>query len=300
MQHLLLTGATGFLGSHLLEALLKHGYKVTILKRSTSDTWRIKHLLEQVSAFNVDEVAIEEAFKDDNIDCVIHTATAYGRNSQSVLEVVEANIIFGLKLLNAAVLNEVAMFVNTDTFFNTNANRSNYLNDYSLSKKQFTEWLKQSVSTIKIVNLNLQHVYGPNDEKSKFFPWLINQLESNCKKVSLSAGNQTRDFIYVDDVVSAYLKILEVKNLLPRYSEFDVGTGELSSLREFVILLYNLFKKYHPENDSCLCFGDLDMYDGELQEVEVNIKPLLQLGWEIKYPKQHGLELIILDKLRKK
>jgi nucleoside-diphosphate-sugar epimerase len=51
-KRVLLTGATGFLGSHLLEALLKQDYKVVILKRSTSDTWRINHLLCFASAGN--------------------------------------------------------------------------------------------------------------------------------------------------------------------------------------------------------------------------------------------------------
>ena len=80
-QHILLTGATGFLGSHLLEALLKEGHEVTILKRSTSDTWRIEHLLSQVTAFDVDVLPLQGVFEKNKIDCVVHLATSYRKYS---------------------------------------------------------------------------------------------------------------------------------------------------------------------------------------------------------------------------
>ncbi|MFK5948574.1 MAG: GDP-mannose 4,6-dehydratase, partial [Methylococcales bacterium] len=67
MKNILLTGATGFLGSHLLEALLNESYQVVILKRSTSDTWRINHLLEQVKSYDVDIQNLDLAFSEQSI-----------------------------------------------------------------------------------------------------------------------------------------------------------------------------------------------------------------------------------------
>ena len=55
-ERILLTGATGFLGSHLLESFISQGFDVSILKRSTSNTWRINHLLEKVRIYNLDEI----------------------------------------------------------------------------------------------------------------------------------------------------------------------------------------------------------------------------------------------------
>ena len=293
MQHILLTGATGFLGSHLLEALLKQGYKVTILKRSTSDTWRIKQLLEQVSTFDVDQVAIEEAFKADKVDVVIHTACSYGRNGQSLHEVAETNLMFGLKVLDAALRNSVSTFINTETFFNTNAVFSNYLSSYSLSKKQFSEWLKQSVSSIKVISLNLQHVYGPKDDVSKFIPWLVHQLENGVESISLTPGNQIRDFVYVDDVVSAYMLMLSNAELLPRYSEFDVGTGELITVREFVETIYQAFQQKKHGNHTRLGFGEIPMRDGELLTVEVDNQALKKLGWTCRFTKEQGIKVLL-------
>jgi CDP-paratose synthetase len=72
MQTILLTGATGFLVSHLLEALIKEGYQVVILKRSLSNTWRIDHLLDRVVSYDVDKQPLKTAFEQQKIDTVIH------------------------------------------------------------------------------------------------------------------------------------------------------------------------------------------------------------------------------------
>ena len=94
----LLTSANGFLGSHLLKALLSAGYKVVILKRSTSDIWRIANFLNQVTHYDIDSVPLNNAFEDQRVDYVIHTVCRYGRNGDSAHEIVETNLMLGLSL----------------------------------------------------------------------------------------------------------------------------------------------------------------------------------------------------------
>ncbi|MEW6462555.1 MAG: NAD-dependent epimerase/dehydratase family protein [Pseudomonadota bacterium] len=289
MSHVLLTGATGFLGSHLLEALLKQGYRVSILKRSTSNTWRIDHLLEQVSAFDVDQVSIEEAFKTEKIDSVIHTACSYGRDGQSVYEVVETNLMLGLSVFDAAVRFNANVFLNTDSLL------PKHLNTYSLSKKHFSEWLQQRSNEIKVINLRLEHMYGPKDDGKKFVPWLIGQLKKNVRRIPLTAGNQLRDFIYIDDVVSAYLLTLGLVETMPGYSEFDVGTGTLTRVKDFVESIYDIYKQQAPESNTQLGFGDIPMRDGELLSIELDVQPLMQLGWKTRFTQEQGLEHIMKE-----
>lgn len=290
MKNVLLTGATGFLGSHLLEALLRQGDRVTILKRSTSDIWRIKHFLDDVETFDVDVQPLEEAFKAHKFDAVIHTACSYGRNSEAAHKVVETNILFGLRLLDAAIAFKTQTFINTDTFFNTGDFLPKYLSAYSLSKKQFVEWLNSYSPEIQIINLKLQHVYGPKDEKTKFIPWLIDQFKTNPKRIPLTEGRQLRDFVYVGDVVSAYTTTLDNRNKLGAFSEFDVGTGNTLRLSEFVNQLYQEFKKQNPNLKSELGFGDVDMHPGETMNVNVDISKLRNLGWTAK---EDGVSLTI-------
>jgi nucleoside-diphosphate-sugar epimerase len=289
MQHVLITGATGFLGSHLLEALLSQGYEVSILKRSTSDTWRIDHLVDQVSSYNIDQVTIEKAFKPKKVNAVIHTACTYGRHGESAHEVVKTNLLFGLEVLDAATL------FNTDTFFNTDTLLPKYLNAYSLSKKQFSEWLKQRSTEIKVVNLKLEHMYGPRDDQTKLVPWIIGQLEQGVDRISLTEGDQKRDFIYIDDVVSAYTLALQKADQLNEYTEFDVGTGQLTSVREFVAAIYENYQKLNPTNTTELGFGDIPMRNGEMMTVDVDNNALKEIGWCVKTEQSENMKKLFKD-----
>lgn len=283
MQHVLLTGATGFLGSHLLEALLDQGYDVTILKRSTSNVWRIKHLLNKVTAFDIDRIPIEKAFRSNKVDVLIHTACTYGRNGQLPHEIVETNLLLGLKLLDLAALCDTELFVNTDTLL------PRHLNAYSLSKRQFAEWLEQCSSQIQVINFKLEHMYGPRDDQTKFVPWLINQLEKNVERIPLTEGSQLRDFIYIDDVVSAYILALKKRNKLPAFSDFDVGTGDLTSVRAFVTALHETYKELNPGLKVSLGFGDIPLREGEVMKVDINNSALKSLGWCPKVSLNQGL-----------
>jgi CDP-paratose synthetase len=287
MEHVLLTGATGFLGSHLLDALLKQGFRVTILKRSTSDTWRINALLNQVSSFDIDRVAIADGFKSRKVDAVIHTACSYGRHGEVNHEVVETNLLFSLKVLDTAIEFGVNTFLNTDTLL------PKYLNAYSLSKKHFAEWLKQSSKYIKTINLKIEHMYGPKDDDSKFVPWLISQLEKQIDRIPLTEGTQLRDFIYIDDVVSAYLLVLLKAQELEKYSEFEVGTGQSSSVREFVTNIYNVYKWKNSDAKTQLGFGDIPVRGGEPTSIKVNNTDLKKLGWNSQISQKQGLEKLL-------
>lgn len=282
-KSILLTGATGFLGSHLLEALLGVGYDVVILKRTTSDVWRIAHLLEGVKSYDVDKVPIEKAFEDQRIDVVIHTACHYGRDNDPVSKVVESNLMFGLRLLDVAIL------FNTDTFFNTDTLLQKHLNSYTLSKKQFVEWLRQQSDKIQMVNLKLEHMYGPMDDETKFVPWVIGQFEQQVEEIKFTKGEQLRDFIYIDDVISAYLTTLASTAYMPRVNEFDVGTGELTSVRTFVESLKYAYEKQHGPCATKLNFGALPYRTGEMMSVKVDNSEIIKLGWSAKTSLTDGI-----------
>lgn len=283
MKHVLLTGATGFLGSHLLEALLENGYLVTILKRSTSDVWRIAHLLERVKSFDVDVSPIEEAFKLTHVDIVIHTACNYGRKGESEHQLVESNVVFGLRLLDAAIFFKSTIFFNTDTLL------PKYLNAYSLSKKQLVEWLKKKSGQVQVINMRLEHMYGPKDDDAKFVSWLITQLSEGVERIPLTEGSQLRDFIYIDDVVSAYMTALSRASSLPTFVELDVGTGYSLSVRDFVQAVFENFKVIRPNTKTILGYGDIPVRNGEVMSVELDNSGLKNIGWRCKVTIKQGI-----------
>jgi len=283
----LLTGATGFLGSYLLDALLLKGYKVIILKRTISNLWRIEHLMSQVTSYDVDVEPLELAFSEQNIDYVIHTACHYGRNGDSISKIAETNLMFSLRILEASIK------FNTDTFFNTDTLLSKHLNVYTLSKKHFVEWLQQNSDKIQVVNLKLEHMYGPKDDTSKFVPWVMSQLKENAADIKLTEGKQLRDFIYIDDVVSAYLSTLEKVNSLGSFNQFDVGTGTLVSVKDFLQKIKRQYEIGFGLNSTKLAFGELPFRADEMMTVEVNNQPLLDLGWRPKVSIEKGITKLV-------
>ena len=212
MATILLTGATGFLGSHLLEFFVQQKKEVIILKRTTSDTWRINHLLDKVSVYNIDSGDFKTIFSEQKVDLIINTVCSYGRTNESLIDIVNSNLIFGLNLFEEAIKNNVKTFINTDSLLARN------LNDYSLSKAQFRDWLHQRSKNIQVINLKIEHMYGPKDDSKKFLSWLIKEMINGKGDINLTSGIQKRDFIYIDDVVKAFDIIISKKYDLPCWS----------------------------------------------------------------------------------
>ena len=290
---ILLTGATGFLGCHLLEALLKADYRVVILKRSFSDTWRIKHLLDRVSVYDIDHTPVNRAFEDTKIDVVIHTAASYGRNNDSVSNIVKTNLMFPLSLL------ETAVHFNTHTFFNTDTLLPEDLNNYALSKKQFAKWLRMFSENKKIrgVNLKIEHMYGPKDASTKFGAWLLCQMNKNVERIPLTNGEQKRDFIYISDVVSAYILLLKrVHTFLNGYNEFEVGTGISVPVKDFVLAMKTAITKTKVGHiDTTLDFGALPYRRGESMELKAHTGKLRAMGWKPEYTLNSGIKRYLIQ-----
>ena len=283
---ILLTGATGFLGSYLLRELISREYNVVILKRSYSNSWRIEDLLPKVTSYDIDKTNFNVPFQQQKIDTVIHTATNYGRLNNSLFEVADTNLLFSIKLLDTALKFETKVFINTDTLLNRD------VNSYSLSKKQFLEWLKFFSNKIKVINLKFEHMYGPKDDDTKFVTWIIKQLIRNTPEINLTKGEQKRDFIYIDDVVNVFILMLDKLDSFKSFTEFDVGTGANEELRHFIKKIYHIVCKKKNIN-SKLNFGANPYRKGEPMEICKNIKPLYVLGWKPKQKIEMGINMII-------
>ncbi|OIJ10769.1 epimerase [Anaerobacillus arseniciselenatis] len=286
---ILITGATGFLGSHLTKALIKEGHNVTILKRSFSDTWRIASIEKKLTIFNIDECSVEQPFKECGpYDVIIHTATEYDRNVKAFSRLLRSNIYFPLALLETAILYKTNLFINTDSFIHKNNQGYQHLAGYSLTKKQFLQWLKvySAFKKIRIINLKLEHVYGPYDSENKFFPYIYRSCINNKPEINLTLGNQKRDFIYVNDVINAYSLLMkqELKQF-DWFNEYEVGTGNSVTVREFVELIH---KKTNSKTS--LHFGGLPQHKNEIMDSKANNVAIKKLGWEQKYSLEKGIK----------
>ena len=282
---ILVTGATGFLGSHLVKRLLKEGQDVVILKRSFSDTSRIMHEMGSLKSYNLDEISdVAQVFKDQHIDVVIHTATCYGRKEEGMRQIIETNFIFPLILL------ETATAFNTDTFFNTDTILSKYMNWYALSKKQFSEWGQQfaRMGRIGFIDGVLEHMYGEDDSRLKFVTFLFESLKEGVPEINLTTGEQKRDFIYVGDVVEAYWKILTHQDAAERYQRYEIGTGKAVCIRDLSVRMKELLR-----SETKLNFGAIPYRENEVMESKADISGLQTLGWTPSTDIEEGILIMI-------
>ena len=99
------------------------------------------------------------------------------------------------------------------------------MDTYSLSKRQFSEWLEKYSNDIITVNVALEHFYGPYDNDSKFVSYVIRKMLDNEDSIDFTLGLQKRNFIYIEDVVDAFIVLLNNVNKLDNsFHNFEVGT----------------------------------------------------------------------------
>ena len=286
---ILLTGSTGFLGSYLLKSFINSGYKVIALKRSTSNTYRIEEYLNQVTLYDIDKTELLAIFENHKIDIVLNTVTNYGRKDTKISSIVDTNLIFSLKLLEESVNANVKVFINTDTLLDRN------INAYALSKAQLVDWMQfLSTKNTKMINVKIEHMYGLKDDENKFIYWLINQLKDNVEKINLTSGVQKRDFIYIDDIVSAYEIIIKNIGIFSNYEEFELGSGNSIEVKEFV---KQIVKELNTNQTitTKLSFGGISYRENENMNMEANITKLQNLGWKPQVSVEDGIKKIIKE-----
>jgi nucleoside-diphosphate-sugar epimerase len=253
IKTVLLTGATGFIGSHLLEGLLEKKFKVVILKRSFSDTWRIEEFLDKTKSYDLDKIALESAFKENKVDCVIHLATEYIKrheSSKDVEKIIDTNVRFPSLLCQSCLQYGVNYFINTGTFFEykiqkrpiSEGDEKQAYNLYAASKLAFSEILKfySQNYNLRIVDLRLFAPFGEKDNE-KLIVFLIKSLLRGTK-IEFSGGEQRWNFTYVKDIVSAYIAALSNFGKITGYEDFNVGYNEAHSIKEVAKKLEKIAK----------------------------------------------------------
>jgi CDP-paratose synthetase len=288
----ILTGATGFLGSNLLGKLLVTGYKVAAIVRTNSSLARIENWTSHpnMRLYDIQQINPRFIFEKNKVEVIIHTATEYGRGGGAVSNILEANLILPVRLIELGIEYGTVCFINTDSYFNKGGSTYSNLLNYSLSKKSLLVWLKQLSNQIRIVNVTLEHIYGPGDSRSKFVENLIQEISvERISRVHLTHGHQKRDFVYVDEVVDAFIKLIEYGQTHEfTFKSFEVGTKESVQVRDFAQSIKDLSR-----SPSILGFGDIPYRSDEIMDSKADISALAELGWVPRIGIREGLSRIL-------
>jgi CDP-paratose synthetase len=284
-MRVLVTGATGFLGSHVARACLDAGFAVAALRRPTSRLDRLAGVAERIAFFDSRAEGIAAAFGQP-CDAVIHTATCYGRHSESWSALLEANTLFPLRVLEALVGQDSGCFLNVGTVLDPS------INPYAFTKGQFSDWGRMAVDRhagLGFVNFRLEHIYGPGDDPSKLVTHLVRQCLQHAASIPLTLGEQQRDFIHVDDAVAGILRVLRTLPQQPSgWREYDLGSGKPIKILELAETIHRLCG-----SRARLDFGALPYRKNETMDSAADTSPLQALGWRCRIALEDGLRQTI-------
>lgn len=235
-----LTGASGFIGSQIAHRLITEGYELAIVVRRTSQLNILQGFLPriQVHAYDGSYASLLRALKAAEPEAVIHVASLYlaQHKPEDVAQLLESNLSFPTKLLEAMSQLGIKLFINTGTSWQHYQNEAyNPVNLYAATKQAFEALLAYYVEAhgLKSITLKLFDTYGPGDTRPKLFS-LLRKTARTGEVLRMSRGDQLLDLVYIDDVLDAYLLAMERLPEVTRAETYAVSNPTRVSLRELV------------------------------------------------------------------
>ena len=299
----LVTGGAGFIGSHLTEKLHQNNIEVLVVDNLL--TGKKENLLSlDLENTIYGDVGSEETLKiikNFNPDVCFHLAA----QSSVVISVEDPLLDFEHNLLQPVQLIKTLLETDCKQFIFTSSGGTIFgepeviptseddyagepVSPYGLAKKKLNELIEVMLQneTMSYSILNLSNVYGPRQDphgEAGVMSIFTGKLMNNETPTIYGDGKQTRDYVYVLDVVDALIKSAETDDNL----FLNIGTGVETSVNELVSILSQKISwdgepEYAPKRE-----GEL------LRSVLNNERAKSQIGWEPKYTLDTGLDELI-------
>lgn len=249
----LVTGGAGFIGSHLVDRLIEENYEVVVV--DDLSTGKRKQVNPKATFYktNILSSKIERIFKKERPEMVAHLAAQINvrRSLKDPIFDAQVNILGLLNVLQQSVRYGVrrailassggAIYGDQQTFPATEEHATHPLSPYGVSKlsgEHFLYYFRQSAG-LQTASLRYSNVYGPRQDpfgEAGVVSVFAQKLLRGETPLINGTGRQTRDFIFVDDVVEANMAVLHsgVEGV------FNVGTGRETSVNELCSTLKQL------------------------------------------------------------
>lgn len=303
-MRIFITGATGFVGSHLARRCVQDGHDVHLLLRAASDPWRIQDILAKAEthiADLTDAGALKTIVNAIHPDVIFHLAThsIYGAHPAmgQDTDIIRMNFLATRALMDA--LNDIpySCFINTGSSSEYGVKQSPMketdacepLNVYGVAKCAATLYGQYLAKTQKkpIITLRLFSPFGPYDDDKRLIPYVVREAFEN-HPLSLGNPHVARDYIFIDDVIDVYMHALRNARICAG-EIFNIGSGRQQTVEDTVsaVLLAT-------ESTSIVSWGAkiMPIWDSEYWQADI-AKTERILGWKPKHTFEEGLDKTI-------
>jgi UDP-glucose 4-epimerase len=294
---ILVTGGAGFIGSNLVDALIEKGHELVVVDNLYMGQMENLNPDAKFYLMDIGSKELSKVFEVENIDVVYHQAAQMDvrKSVDDPMFDANVNVLGTLNLLQNSVKHNIKRFLfastggavygEQDYFPADEEHPTRPCSPYGITKLTVEKYLYYYNLTfgLNYTMLRYANVYGPRQNphgEAGVVAIFIQRMLSGDQPIINGDGKQTRDFVYVGDVVRANLLALE-KNL---NDVFNVGTGIESDVNEIFREINHFIGKNVPEKHGPAKEGE------QLRSVISFEKTKKDLGWEPKVNLREGLK----------
>lgn len=293
-MNILITGATGFIGRNLTKRLINDGHNIEALLRQNSDT---SYLPKSVAAHSIPDNGsdLEELLVKNKFDGIIHLATFFtpAHTKEDIPFLINANIEFGTRLLDAATKTDIPWFINIGTFSqHSGENHDIPGNLYSATKQAFADIVKfyAAFSQIDILTLELFNTFGQGDTRKKIFN-LWDSISRSGETIDMSPGEQIIDISHIDNIIDGICHAITLlnkdKNLSLKGKVFSLPSSERMTLKELAVLFAEVTNRQININFGAIPYRPLEI----MNPIQGESLP----GWTSKISLREGIRKTFVD-----
>lgn len=296
---ILITGGAGFIGSHLVDALVQLGHDVIIVDHYQRE--KIRYPNPKAREYRIDfrDQDIERILRDEQPDAICHLAAQISVTHSIAHPIQDAqrNIVDALHFLDCARKTGVKKFVFSSSggaiYGDHPVRPTPLLRDtlpntpYGVSKQMFEYYLEQFWQQygLPYVSLRFANIYGPRQQATRsgaegnVISIFLSRLLSKDPMVIFGDGTASRDYVYVHDAVDAFVRALDTEYVGP----VNVSTGKETSVRNLYDALMKIHGEEHPLRHEPFRHGET------ARSVLANDSAKQHLGWQPKTSLDDGL-----------
>jgi UDP-glucose 4-epimerase len=295
-MNILITGGAGFIGSNIADALISDGHRVVVVDNLSTGKKANIPADAEFHELDIASPVIDKVLEQGKFDVVFHLAAQMDvrKSVENPANDAAINIIGGIKLLQASMKHKVKKFIFSSTggaiygeqeeYPAPETHAANPLSPYGISKLAFEKYLffYNFQHGLQYVSLRYANVYGPrqnSEGEAGVVAIFCMRLLKEQKAVIYGDGCQTRDFVYVDDVVKANLLALNFKSSMT----FNVGTGVETDINTIFEHIRNAAGSKQPRIN-------LDPKPGEQRRSSISSAKIKKyLGWSPSVALDQGI-----------